>query len=621
MALELSNSSASNQNDAGYPREKTIAHLFEEQTARTPDIIALVSDDHRLTYKELDARTNRLARYLQEAGVGPDTLVGVAIERSPDMLMAMLGILKAGGAYLPLDPGYPHARNAMVIEDAGNPLLLTTERTRARLPGTAARILSMDGQAGAIACHSAAPVASSATGINLAYVIYTSGSTGKPKGVMVEHHNVLNFFVGMDRVIGSDPGVWLAATSISFDISVLELLWTLTRGFQVVIHGEKGTDAIPGEIQRHGVTHLQMTPSVMRTLASDPASLAALGSLRKLLLGGEALPGSLVSALRRSFTGEIYNMYGPTETTIWSTVYRVEDQRASVPIGKPIVNTQVHVLDSELRPVPAGETGDLFIGGDGVARGYWNRPELTAERFLPDPFRSEGRLYRTGDVARFQSDGNLEFLGRADFQVKIRGFRIELGEIEAVLEQQSSVQQTVVVACEDQQGDKRLAAYVVAKAGGSPTANALRSTLEATLPDYMVPSHFVFLDRLPLTANGKIDRKALPPVTFQAAAAESADELPLSEIEQIVAQAWKEVLGIERVRRSDNFFDLGGHSLAALQITFKIRQTLHVEFSLQTFAEAPMLSDQAKQLEEMLLEQADAGLLDKFMSEIEQKNA
>ncbi|MGH9703092.1 MAG: non-ribosomal peptide synthetase, partial [Candidatus Acidiferrales bacterium] len=405
-----------NRTEVEYPRNKTIASLFEEQVVRTPDAIAIESAGQRLTYRQLDVRTNQLAHYLQAAGIAPDTLAGVAIDRSNDMLIAMLSILKAGGAYLPLDPHYPSARISMVLEDSEIPVLLTTERNRGNLPAGSARSISLDGESKAIASQSTSPVISATTPGDLAYVIYTSGSTGKPKGVMIEHRNVVNFFAGMDRVIGAEPGVWLALTSFSFDISVLELLWTLTRGFQVVIHPDNSTDTIPAEIQRHAVTHVQSTPSLARLFASDAQSLASLGSLKKLLLGGEALPASLVQTLRQTVRGQIINMYGPTETTVWSTTYPIKNASSIIPIGKPIANTQVYVFDSQLRPVPQGESGDLFIGGDGVVRGYWNRPELTAERFIPDPYRKGGRLYRTGDIARFLPDGNLEFLGRADFQ-------------------------------------------------------------------------------------------------------------------------------------------------------------------------------------------------------------
>jgi acyl-coenzyme A synthetase/AMP-(fatty) acid ligase len=338
--------------------------------------------------------------------------------------------------------------------------------------------------------------------------------------------------------------------------------------------------------------------------------------LKKIFAGGEALPPSLVATLRESFSGEMYNMYGPTETAVWSTVHRVEEQRASIPIGKPIANTQVYVLDSRMQIVPPGAFGQLWIGGDGVVRGYWSRPELTAERFVRDPFREGGRLYQTGDIARFLPDGNLDYVGRADFQVKLRGFRIELGEIEATLEQQPGIAQAVVVAREDRAGDKFLAAYLVAKAGRSVNSNALRIALEAALPNYMVPSYFTPLERLPLTANGKIDRNALPPVSQPAdAAKEKAGEEPVGEFEQVLAKSWAEALGLKRVSRQDNFFHLGGHSLAALKIAFKCRQEFQLEFPLQMFVQYPVLSEQAKRLEEMLLEQADAGELESMIAE------
>jgi amino acid adenylation domain-containing protein/FkbM family methyltransferase len=606
-----------NDTAAELPAKAFCLHqLIEEQAARTPDQVALVFDEQRITYGELNRRANKLAHYLKGLGIGPDVLVGIYLPRSIEMAVGMFGILKAGGAYVPIDPSYPSARIALMIEDSQLGFLLTTHEVRAALPASNARIISLDVDAESIAAQSYASVPASANKNNLAYVIYTSGSTGKPKGVMVEHRNVVNFFAGMDRILGVEAGTWLAVTSISFDISALELLWTLTRGFKVVIHDEGNSDKIPAEIRRHGVTHLQLTPSLLRALTSDPPTLEALGRLKKILIGGEALPASLVASLRQSFSGEIYNMYGPTETAIWSTVYHVQEQRSSIPIGKPIVNTQVYVLDSQLQLVPPGGIGNLLIGGDGVVRGYLNRPELTAERFVSDPFRPGGRLYRTGDLARFLPDGNLEFLGRADFQVKIRGFRIELGEIEATLEQQPGVKQAVVVAREDRQADKILAAYVVAKTGNFVNAELLRGALEAALPNYMLPSYFVFLEKLPLTANGKIDRNALPPIALTAGTSSGAGEDPRGEFEQVLAKAWGEALGRSRICRQDNFFHLGGHSLAALKIAFKSQQEFHVDFPLQMFVQYPVLSEQAKRLEDMVVEQADAGVLESLLAEV-----
>jgi amino acid adenylation domain-containing protein len=589
-----------NTTETAYPRESTIAQLFEEQVASTPDAVAVVSAGRSLTYCELDHRSNQLARHLQQFGVQRETLVGIAVERSVEMMVGLLAILKAGGAYVPMDPSYPTQRVALMIEDSAAPVVLATERTRSRLGKTATCVVSIDGDSDAITGNDTHPVSSTATGQNLAYVIYTSGSTGKPKGVMIEHRNVVNFFTGMDRAIGSDPGVWLAVTSISFDISVLELLWTLTRGFRVIIHGDEGTQTIPDEIRNYGVTHLQSTPSLARMIALNPDGLASLGRLKKLLLGGEALPPSLIRQLRQEFRGEIYNMYGPTETTIWSTTFRITGDSDSIPIGKPIANTQVYVLDSELQSVAVGEAGDLYIGGDGVVRGYWQRPDLTAGKFLSDPFRPGNRMYRTGDIARFLSDGNLEFLGRADFQVKLRGFRIEIGEIEAALENQAGVGQAVVVAREFksriQTEDKRLVAYVVRKPGTELEIADLRGALAATLPEYMVPSNFVLVDSLPLTANGKIDRNALPNPSTQENASAPVPEPPRNELERLIAQAWKDALGVDRVGLNENFFDLGAHSLIVAEVHIQLQQLLGRELSLVDLFQFPTVTALANHL-------------------------
>ena len=573
-----------NRTEADYPRSSTIAELFSEQAARTPDTIAVVAKDRRLSYREIDARSNRLARHLQLIGVKPDTLVGVAMGRSETLVVSLLAILKAGGAYVPLDPTHPKERLSLVIEDSGMRVLLTTAETRQKLPLKLSGITVVDAEDSGLAAQSADAVVSKAESHHLAYVIYTSGSTGKPKGVMVENRNVVNFFTGMDRAIGCGSGVWLAVTSVSFDISVLELLWTLTRGFMVVVHGDEGASTIADEIARDGVTHLQMTPSLARMLMLDARAFASLGSLKQMLLGGEAVPASIIEYLRQVFKGEIYNMYGPTETTIWSTTYRVGEPEKTVSIGRPIANTQIYLLDPELQPVLVGEIGELFIGGDGVARGYWSRPELTAEHFLVIPSLSDQRIYRTGDLARYLPDGNIEFLGRADFQIKLRGHRIEPGEIEDFLEHWAGVRQAVVVAREDREGDKRLVAYLVAAADGAEAAGALRGALESKLPDYMVPSTFEFLPALPLTENGKIDRKALlklPPPNLAAGTVTSQPQNePGNEMERIVAAAWQDALGVASVGINDNFFDLGAHSLTVAEVQAKLQDALRREISI-----------------------------------------
>jgi amino acid adenylation domain-containing protein len=567
-----------NRTEAEYPRTSTIAGLFAAQAARTPYAIALVFHGRALSYRELDERSNQLARRLQALGAAPGQLIGVAMERSEWLVAGLLAVLKSGSAYVPLDPAYPRERLALAIADAQMPVLITTASARAQLPpATGCAILDIEDAS--LAHESSAPVASAVTSSDLAYVIYTSGSTGTPKGVMVEQRNVVNFFTGMDRVLGPGPGVWLAVTSAAFDISVLELLWTLTRGFTVVVHGGEGPVAIAQEIAHHGVTHLQMTPSLARMLTLDEHAYAALGALQHLLLGGEALPAALAAHLRRVFHGKMLNMYGPTETTIWSTCCQIEESGATVSIGRPIANTRIYILDQEFQPVPIGDTGELYIGGEGVARGYWRRPELTAERFLTLPDLEPGRLYRTGDLARFLPGGMIEFLGRADDQIKLRGHRIEPGEIEARLEKSPAVRQAVVVLREDREGDARLVAYLAATQTDAAT---LRATLAAALPGYMVPAAFVFLDALPLTSNGKIDRKALlrlPPPEW-APSLPAQETAPFSEMEQTVARVLRLALHLPNAGLTDNFFDLGAHSLTIAEAHAMLQQEMGREFPL-----------------------------------------
>ena len=601
-----------NRTEAEYPRHKTIGQLFEEQVDRTPDATALIAGERWFSYRELDARANRLARHLRSCGVGPETLVGVAIERSHEMIVALLATLKAGGAYVPIDPSYPRQRIAHVLDDAHASVLLTTARNRPQMPEISVCIVSDGSAASAVAAQSTDRIASPATSHNLAYVLYTSGSAGKPKGVMVEHRNVVNLFIGMDRAIGSDPGIWLALTSMAFDISVVELLWTLTRGFTVILHGDEGTHTIAAELSRHHVTHLQSVPSLARMLLMDTHAPAALNSLKKLILGGEALTASLVAQLRQFMRGEIYNGYGPTETTIYSTIYRIEDHSTTIPIGRPIANTQIYLLDSERKPVPLGERGTLYIGGDGVARGYLHQPMLTAERFLPDPFLPGSRIYNTGDLARFLPDGNIEYLGRADFQVKIRGFRIELGEIEAVLEQHPAIHQAVVVTREYKPGDQRLVAYVVTKPPlrGKLKGLELRSALAEKLPDYMVPAAFVFLESLPLTSSGKIDRNALPapaPAADAEAALELLREQPRNEVERVIEQVWKEALGVDNVSRNENFFDLGAHSLLVAEVHVQLQQRLGREIPLVDLFHFPCVAALASHLNGVLAPRRSSG--------------
>ena len=573
-----------NQTEADYPRNSTIADLFKQQAELTPDAIAVVSSARQLSYRELDERSNRLARHLREAGIGTETLVGVSMARSETLIVSLLAILKAGGAYVPLDPAHPRERLCLIIEDSGIAVLLTAGDRQATLPFAPDHLDRIDVEDSSIALLSPQPISCPAESHHLAYVLYTSGSTGKPKGVMVEHRNVVNFFAGMDRAIGNKAGVWLAVTSVTFDISVLELLWTLTRGFKVVVLGDEGTTGIAEQINVHGVTHLQLTPSQALMLTLDRNAFSALSSLRQILLGGEAVPASLIHRIREVFAGEIYNMYGPTETTIWSTTYPVGLPDLTVPIGRPIANTQVFLVDSQMQPVPAGKTGELLIGGDGVSRGYWRRPDLTAERFLSIGDLSADRVYRTGDMARMLPDGNLEFLGRADLQVKLRGHRIELGEIEALLERESGVRQAIAIVREDREGDRRLVAYLVVDPARPASSGALKTSLGGKLPEPMIPSAFVFLSAMPLTANGKIDRRALaelpPPLALVASNISQPRIESVGSIERVVIQAWQEALGVAHVGLDDNFFDLGAHSLTVAEVQAKLQDRLQREVSL-----------------------------------------
>jgi amino acid adenylation domain-containing protein len=588
-----------NRTEVDYPRNGTIAEVFKKQAALTPDAIALIYKDCTLSYRGLDERSDSLASRLRALGVKPETLVGVFMGRSETLIIGILAILKAGGAYVPLDPSYPQERLSHVVQDSGIQVLITSADARDRVPlGQNLTLLDADDRASPL--QNSEAVTSDAGGNNLAYVMYTSGSTGKPKGVMVEHRNVVNFFTGMDRAIGSGPGVWLAVTSVAFDISVLEILWTLTRGFTVVVHGDGDTETIGDEIIRHRVTHLQMTPSLAHMLMLDQRTHLALGSLKQILLGGEAVPASVVDRLRQVCTGEIYNMYGPTETTIWSTTYRVTEPGIAVPIGRPIANTRIFILDGDLNPAPVGEAGEIFIGGDGVTRGYLNRPELTAERFLNLSSLSGQRVYRTGDLARFRPDGNIEFLGRTDHQIKLRGHRIEPGEIEALLEQYPGVRQAVVVAREDRERDKRLVAYLVAEVMGKEAVGMLKATLGARLPEIMIPSDFVFLSAMPLTENGKIDRKALlgfpPPALQETAHVGNSQREPQGEIERIVCEAWKDALGLPSVGLEQNFFDLGAHSLTVAEVQAKLQNLLQREIPIVDLFEFPTIASLSRHL-------------------------
>ena len=546
-----------------------VPERVEMQAARTPDAVAVTAAGQSLTYRALNARANQLARRLQQRGVGRETRVGLYVDRSPTLLVSLLAILKAGGAYVPLDPIYPRDRIAYILDDCDAALLLTEDRYRADLPAQGPPVVCLDTERETIAALSPENLSPVAGPADLAYVIYTSGSTGQPKGVMIEHRALSNFLTSMRHRPGlAATDVLLAVSTISFDIAALELYLPLLCGAQVVVaSAEQAADPqhLATLIDTAGVTVMQATPVTWRTLLEQgwqpPARL-------RLLCGGEALAPDLARQLRAT-GATLWNMYGPTETTIWSSTDEVDD--GPITIGRPIANTQFYVLDRQHQVVPTGVTGELHIGGMGLARGYLDRPALTDERFLPDPFHPGARLYRTGDLARARADGRVECLGRTDHQVKVRGFRIELGEIEAVLTTHPGIRAAVVLAHESAPGDLRLTAYTVADPQDEPTVSDLRRFARRGLPEYMVPSAFRSVDTFPQTPNGKIDRAALAtrhPVT----APTDHRAPPTTPMEQLVARVWQDVLEVAQVGRHDNFFDLGGHSLLAMQALVRLEQ-------------------------------------------------
>ncbi|MEG4503826.1 amino acid adenylation domain-containing protein [Microcoleus sp. F6_B4] len=501
-----------------YPQDKCIHQLFEEQVERTPDAVALVFEGKQLTYRELNAQANQLAHYLQGLGVGPEVLVGICVERSLEMIVGLLGILKAGGAYVPLDPAYPFERLSFMLEDSSVPVLLTQSKLVEKIPAHSACVICLDSDWEEIAFCGKENPSSEVKPDNLAYVIYTSGSTGKPKGVQIGHQSVVNFLNFMRLKPGlTQQDIFLAVTTISFDIAALELYLPLIVGAKIVLATRQtaadGSQLLE-KLIKSSATVMQATPATWRLLLA--AGWQSSRNL-KILCGGEALPAELANKLLDR-CAELWNVYGPTETTIWSTVYNVGANRQGICtkntpelIGRPIANTKIYILDTENQPLPIGVPGELHIGGVGLARGYLNRPDLTEEKFIPNPFSNQpnSRLYKTGDLARYLPDGNIEFLDRIDNQVKIRGFRIELGEIEAMLSQHPAVLETVVVVRQDVSDRKYLAAYIVPRDSRAISRNDLRSFLKEKLPVHMIPGVFVMLDALPLTPNGKVDRQAL----------------------------------------------------------------------------------------------------------------
>ncbi|MBV8367935.1 MAG: amino acid adenylation domain-containing protein, partial [Candidatus Eremiobacteraeota bacterium] len=595
-----------NATERPYPADLCVHELFEAQVRTSPDAVAVEDERTALSYAELNARANRLARRLRAHGVGPDVRVAVCMERGVELVVALLAIFKAGGAYVPLDPEYPAERLAYVVEDSAPALVLTHAAVGAEARETLAHsgAPSLDVAAGAAEWAGQPDDDLARDGLlpsHLAYVIYTSGSTGRPKGAMNEHRAVVNRLLWMQEAyaLGADDAV-LQKTPFSFDVSVWELFWPLLSGARLVMArpgGHKDPEYLAHVAGERRITTMHFVPSMLGYFLDEPDLAARCASLKNVVCSGEALTKALVERCheRLPFV-QLSNLYGPTEAAVDVTAWRCprENVPANVPIGKPIANTRTYVLDARLEPVPIGVAGELYVGGVQVGRGYWNRPELTAERFIANPFVAGDRLYKTGDLARFLPDGSIEYLGRNDFQVKIRGFRIELGEIEARLAAYPGVREAVVTAPEDGSGHRRLVAYYTA--AEELDAQALRAHLTATLPDYMLPAAYVRLESFPLTPSGKLDRKALLAPDGSGYALR-AYEAPAGELEAALAAIWSELLNVERVGRNDNFFELGGHSLLAMRVLSRVRQAFALEAKLSDVFAHPTLAEFARALE------------------------
>lgn len=576
---------AFNRTARAYP-DKCVHELFERQVERSPEAVAVIAGQTQFSYRELNARANQLARFLKRFGVGPDSLVGLCVDRSPEMVVGILGILKAGASYVPMDPSYPSERLSFMLQDANVFVLLTQASLLDSLPSHNGPRLSLDSDWDIIAKEKTDNPRSRVTPGNLAYVIYTSGSTGQPKGVMIPHRGLVNYLSWCTEAYEVAKGCGAPVhSSISFDLTITSLFSPLMVGRTVFLVPDGIDNLVEALLARDNYSLVKITPAHLRALAEMMPKDEVAGRVRALIIGGEALHMESLSFWRANAPAtRLINEYGPTETVVGCSIYEVSANDATfgpVPIGHPVANTQLYVLDENLQPVEKGVSGELYVGGDGVGFGYLRRRELTDERFIPDPFSGNprGRLYRTGDLARFNSEGVLEFLGRIDNQVKIKGFRIELDEVENILSQHNSVRECAVLAREDATGEKRLVAYVVCDETAVSDLEELRKFMKLKVPDYMVPSLFVQLESVPLTANGKIDRKALPAPERKANGCQQQScTSKYTTVEQKLMKIWADVLKLEHVGLHDNFFDLGGDSILGTLILARAAQA-GVKFS------------------------------------------
>ena len=593
-----------NNTQTDYPRNLCIQQVFEDQAEQRPHDIALKFRDRNMTYGQLNARANQVAHRLRELGVGPEVMVGTLLERSLEMVVGLLGILKAGGVFVPLDASYPVERLAFMAADTKAPVMLVQSTAARKMDGTTwstAIELSLDGETSEIDRQSSENPANLTTPENLAYVMYTSGSTGQPKGVMVSHRAVIRLVKNTNYVELGSRETFLQFSPISFDASTLEIWGPLLNGGCLAIMPAEvqALSEIGAAIRQHGVTSMWLTAGLFNVMTEQ--RLDDLRPLRQLLVGGDALSPVHVRKAVEGLPGcKLINGYGPTEGTTFTcchTISQADAQASSIPIGRPIANTQVYLLNSENELVPVGSEGELCIAGDGLARGYLNQPELTAERFVQHPFSSQpgARIYKTGDLARYRPDGIVEFLGRLDGQVKISGYRIELGEIETVLLHHPGVKSAIVLARQDAPGEKKLVAYVVAQPQGC-AVNDLRIFLQGKLPAYMLPSAFVPMSSLPLSPNGKVDRAALPAPEAAASTTAETPVSPQTEMEKRIAVVWQRVLGLKQVNVEDNFFDVGGDSLQLLEAHAELQKTVSAELVVTDLFEYPTVRALAKHL-------------------------